>query len=330
MSLLFVSRIYAKSTIKRLQTFSAILPLIQPLSRAMSTQSQGFSKGQIHWVLDWDGTITQKDTLDTLVNIAASAKPDFPTFDRWKAVVDAYISDYTTSLEKLAPNGSLPTTIPQEKELLKALKPVEQRSLDRVAESRIFEGLTSKILKDGAEEAICSGDVVLRPGCTEFINCILNSDDSKLSILSVNWSRQFILFSLEAAGIHIPPASIFANELDGIDEGKASKGVVSPDGYMKIISSGDKLRCLDELREKGSTTIVYIGDSWPDIECLLTADLGICIRDEPVGSSQKKLADALQRLGVKCAKVQDSSGIDGLQVVWAQNFFEIKDQISKV
>jgi hypothetical protein len=125
----------------------------------MSTQNRTLKKGPVHWILDWDGTITKKDTLDALVNIAASAKPTFPTQERWKSVVDAYMSDYSATLEKFVPNGVLPTTIEEESQLLRDLKVVEQRSLDRVFESKIFERVTRETLEKGATKATEAGEV---------------------------------------------------------------------------------------------------------------------------------------------------------------------------
>jgi phosphoglycolate phosphatase-like HAD superfamily hydrolase len=289
----------------------------------MSTQNRTLKKGPVHWILDWDGTITKKDTLDALVNIAASAKPTFPTQERWKSVVDAYMSDYSATLEKFVPNGVLPTTIEEESQLLRDLKVVEQRSLDRVFESKIFERVTRETLEKGATKATEAGEVALRPGCVVLLQSVLALKDDKLHVLSVNWSRHFISSCLKANGAELDSDLIFANELDGIAEGEPSTGQISPDDHIKIISSGDKLRYLERMREENPAPIVYVGDSWTDIECLLAADLGICIRNEPMGSSQKKLAEALERLGVMCPHILDQSGAAQSQIVWAKDFTEI-------
>ncbi|KAF2033849.1 hypothetical protein EK21DRAFT_97964 [Setomelanomma holmii] len=293
----------------------------------MSTTRQLPPKGPIHWVLDWDGTITEKDTLDALVNIAASTKPNFPTHDRWKQVVDAYLDDYTATLEELAPRGMLPTTIEAEEKLLKDLKVVEQRSLNRVSESKIFEGLTGAQLEFGAKKAIEAGKVALRPGCVEFLQsfaCDAASKGDKLHILSVNWSQHFISSCLKTAGVDINTSVILANELDGIATGKPSSGQISPDGETTIIASDDKLRHLEYMRRSSSMPIVYVGDSWTDIECLLAADVGICIQDEPMGTSQKKLAGALGRVMVEYFPLLDSDERRHSRVASARDFMQIQ------
>ncbi|KAH4221611.1 hypothetical protein HBI06_160220 [Parastagonospora nodorum] len=279
-----------------------------------------------HFILDFDGTITQSDTLNTLVSIAASSKPTFPTQQRWKTVVDAYISDYTSTLEKLSP---LPTTVEGEKKLLRDLKVVEQRSLDRVFEARIFEGVTREMVEEGAERAVRGGEVKLRDGCVELLKSVLASGEDTLHVLSVNWSRHFIASCLKTAGVLVDPAVILANELEGIEEGRPSSGQISPDGSMKIVTSGDKLQYLEQMRQQGNARVVYVGDSWPDVECLLAADVAICIQDEPMGSSQRKLADALERLEVACPRILHCEVRDQSQVVWAKDFAEISTWVEK-
>lgn len=300
----------------------------------------------IHWILDWDGTITRRDTLDALVSISASSKPNSPVLDEWKRVSEAYMSDYTTTMKKLAPEGKLPETLEKERQVLLSLKSVEQASLDRVSSSGIFADLTKALLEEGARDVIGSKKVEIRKGFDEFLRFTQNRGHDGLNLLSVNWSCCFIDACLRAAGTPLQKSSIYANELDGIGSDSASHGHIGPRGGVEtsIISSGDKLEYMDQLREKYSesrnagidsrTPVVYVGDSWTDIECLLEADLGICIRDQPLGSSQKKLAERLESLGIHCPHLSVLSDADGRQVVWARDFAEIiawarKHEISK-
>jgi 2-hydroxy-3-keto-5-methylthiopentenyl-1-phosphate phosphatase len=289
----------------------------------------------IHWILDWDGTITRRDTLDALVSIAASSKPKSPVLDEWKRVSEAYMADYTAALEKLAPGGRLPTTIHEEHNLLKALESVEQKSLDRVSSSGIFAGLTRELIDEGAKSVVASGKVEIRRGYSQFLQHTQTRGHDNLHLLSVNWSRIFISSCLSAAGTPVQQGLIYANELDGIGKGLVSSGKISPDedAEIHVISSDEKLEYMTRLRRidceskdkslDSSPPIVYVGDSWTDIECLLKADLGICIRDEPMGSSQRKLAERLQSLGVRCSRLRDWRDTGEWQVVWARDFAEI-------
>lgn len=291
----------------------------------------------IHWILDWDGTITRRDTLNALVSMAAAVKPDSPILEEWKRVSEAYMSDYTTAMERLAPGGSLPKTLEEEKELLRALSKVEQASLDRVSSAGIFAGLARQLIDEGAKDLIESRKVELRTGFTAFIQLAQSRCQDSLDLLSVNWSRRFIGSCLAVTEAPVQRGSIYANELDGIENGQVSRGLISSgdDTKMSIISSGDKLSYFNRLRTQpcksaigyldSATPVVYIGDSWTDIECLLEADLGICIRDEPPSSSQKKLGERLEALGAQCRHISDWVQTDQQQVVWAKDFVEVKN-----
>lgn len=243
------------------------------------------------------------------------------------------MSDYTAALEKLAPGSSLPKTVAEERKLLKGLESVEQTSLDRVSESGIFAGLTRKLIDKGAKNVIASQQVELRKNFPQFLQHTQRRSQDQIHLLSVNWSRRFIDSCLRAAGAHVEERSIYANELDGIKADLPSTGRISPDGDadIKIISSSEKLEYMVRLRKEdvgssrdpGPRPIVYVGDSWTDIECLLEADLGICVRDDPMGSSQTKLAERLQDLGIDCPHLQDWRNADEWKVVWARDFTEI-------
>ena len=286
-----------------------------------------FDRGHpVHWILDWDGTITQKDTLDTLVGIAASTKPGFPTLHHWQRLSKAYVDEYAATLEQLVPNGLLPNTVQEEKQLLEQLKDVEAHSLSRVSSSGIFAGLTSQIIETGARQAIASSHVQLRNGFSSFLQGIQAKEHHSLVILSVNWSRHFIQSCLEASGSAVPSHAIFANELDNMCSVEPSAGLIVPsspvDGGL-ILSSGDKLERMQAIKGKK----VYVGDSWTDIDCILAADLGICMRDHSMGTSQKQLADALERLGIACPRLRDWQEVNNTSVAWAEDFTEIRDWI---
>ena len=294
----------------------------------MSTKAASFVKLRIHWILDWDGTITQHDTLDTLVSVAASTKPAFPTSDRWSQVTKAYLQDYTVTLDNLISGSRLPATVLEEKDLLHQLRAVEKRSLTRVSDSGIFTGLTRAKLDQGARSAFETRQIEMRNGFEGFFQYTQNriSQGDEFTILSVNWSRRFLASCLAASGSPVPLPNILCNELEGLDRDAPSTGRI----VSSIIASGDKLRELECLRGKDlssidNRTIVYIGDSWTDLEALLAADLGICIRSDPMGSAQQKLADALERLDIVCPRLSHwPKSDDEWRVVWVRDFEEIR------
>ncbi|KAF2854809.1 hypothetical protein T440DRAFT_243653 [Plenodomus tracheiphilus IPT5] len=308
---------------------SSYRPTPSPNS-SMSTKPPIRPTPPIHWVLDWDGTITQHDTLSTLVSVASSTKPSFPTSEHWSRVTKAYLKDYNNTLSRLASNGKLPSTLPEENKLLHHMRVVEERSLTRVSESGIFADLTWEDIHKGAGQAVRKQEVSLRTGYTAFYEEFVNQDTrqiDEITILSVNWSSHFIASCLSASHPSLPVPQILSNELEGLSPSiptTPSSGHILP----TIISSGDKLQQLQRLRSENgrSRPIVYVGDSWTDIEAILAADLGICIRDEPMGSSQRQLAEALERLGVECSRLGEGREREGEggRAAWASDWEEIR------
>ncbi len=292
-----------------------------------------FSPSQrIYWILDFDGTMTRHDTLDVLVNIAATTKPHDSILKRWKAVTQAYMNDYKTTLETLVSKGSMhePSSIESQRQLLKELEPVEHRSLARVHEGKIFTSLTKEQIHHGAKRAVMSGQVAFRP-CLDAIFRHAKIHGGQVNILSVNWSRCFIAGCLKAAGLELDAESILSNELDCIQHGTPSTGRIGPAGDNKamIVSSRDKLDKLERIKAKNAVSgntipIVYVGDSLTDWECLLAADLGICVRLDPISDSQKQLIIALQERSISCPRLSDWADCDEWKVAWVGDLDEIK------
>lgn len=246
----------------------------------------------------------------------------------WQRVSKAYVQEYAAALEQLAPDGALPNTVQEEKQLLSKLRDIEARSLSRVSSSGIFAGLTSQAVKMGAQQAIASRHVQLRNGFSAFLQGIQSQAHNDVAILSVNWSRHFIQSCLEASGATVPWHAILANQLDNMCSDEPSTGHIVPTNPVDrglILSSGDKLARMQEI--KGHK--VYVGDSWTDMECLLAADLGICIRDHPMGTSQKQLAHALERLGIACPRLSDCHELNNSRVAWATDFAEIQNWMER-
>lgn len=319
----------------------------------------------IDWYLDWDGTITIKDTLDTLVSIAAQKKPDVDVQTLWKHLGKAYYDDFSALHSEQMKHP--PTTLEGEKKFLRVIEAAEIRSVDRVSDSGIFSGLVSADISQGAARALGSNEVQIRPGFSEFLSLISPNGSGEtfqgdLAILSVNWSARFIEECLRAARLgpklQKTRLSIRANELENLglkvepfrcaerDDSQINPGgkdgwsetpstgriVPGPGMHSRIVFSHDKLEVFSKPEASNTqdkpAPKVYIGDSWTDLECLLAADLGICIRDDPMTSTQQKLADSLQRLGVECRRLQDlldssEPETDECSVVWVQDFREV-------
>lgn len=344
----------------------------------------------LHVILDWDGTLTKKDTLAEVGSVAYQRPNPPPDLPPWSFFVDAYVDDYTAQQANYKPSISSRKTLREERAWLASLKPIETRSVRRVEASLLFKGITLSDVHATAVKAIESKSIQLRPGWLNLLRHLRgapvfstsasstsetqNQTRSRVSILSVNWSKQFIRSVLRTAlsraptktpSLRFPPSDlsltassasssapvapstsaflpdpldsyvltmeIVANEISALLSPSGSDGRLSKsDDDVGIRVAGDKLarlpeRCrkrLDALTVSSSSkmtgivdvegevdesapAVVYVGDSTTDLECLLAADVGICVRDEPMGSSQRELAETLERVGVKCVRLRE-------------------------
>ena len=200
-------------------------------------------------------------------------------------------------------------------------------------ESKIFEHVTKQQIIHGAKQAIATGAVEFRSNLVSAVFNHAKRYTGKVNILSVNWSRYFIAACLEAAGMRLDGNAILSNELEGVEQGRPSTGrIVSAAGDEMIVSSGDKQRVLSSIKDGNEASfrglpIVYVGDSWTDLECLLVADLGICVRDDSLSHSQKQLADALERMDIQCPRLSDWTSCNEWNVVWVEGMEEIEQWV---
>lgn len=345
-----------------------------------------------HLICDFDGTLTKKDTMSLVGQVAyqqhaRSNRKDPPTLPPWSRLVNAYMDDYTAHQSAYSPKTEDRQAILQEREWLYSLAPIENKSVRRVESSGLFKGVTSKDVAMTVREAIESGELQLRNGWFDLFRRAkdgpgpqsgFKSEDptveignltyaSKVSILSVNWSEHFIRCTLSENIARQQPNPhaehsdywtsfaqnmyILANEISGLHTPEGGDGSLTKKDSTGIRTSSDKLRQLPERCRRpfgatemepseteiddGGRDVVYIGDSTTDLECLLAADFGFCIRDEPMGSGQRELAETLQRLGVKVLHVSQQLGgrsehSERWVVYWARDLQEIADVLPGV
>ncbi|KAF2440852.1 hypothetical protein P171DRAFT_434601 [Karstenula rhodostoma CBS 690.94] len=267
-------------------------------------------KRPVMLVLDWDGTLTKKDTLH-LVSAIGYERNRGANLRPWDNIVQVYISDFTKHKRRYAPAAELrkagKRAVKMETKWLDSLKGVETRSIDRVQKAGIFKGVTNQDVHSAATSAFQDEKMQLRPGWRKLLMHQRGSAVEPLvSILSVNWSATFIRACIEAA-LSGSPASdatimnsipVYANELPLVE------GLLD----SCICTSTDKLAKFKEVRgRKGSNFVVYVGDSATDFNCLNAADVGICVRDDPMGSSQQELKETLDRLGFETLRLSSEA-----------------------
>jgi thiamine phosphate phosphatase / amino-HMP aminohydrolase len=307
------------------------------------------TKRSINLVLDWDGTITRKDTMFAMAEIASARDSRLgnssSTAKQWEGFGKAYMDDFAEHQERYVPDLADRLDRTAESAWLKGLDVIEAQSVERVKDSGFFQGVERADVTQAANDLYSTGQVSFRPGWDRLFRRAQKiahgpSSAINLSILSVNWSEAFIRASLKAAANsnkgdtesvsveQVDSLQILANEIDGLDNKIGSSGRLNVDLRPSIRTSFDKLQ---HLKLDPDSMNVYAGDSATDFDCLLAADIGICIRDEPIGSSQRLLADTLARLKLKVVRVTDSERPEDLEqprLFWARDLGEVDDFLS--
>ncbi|OTB00044.1 hypothetical protein M426DRAFT_324623 [Hypoxylon sp. CI-4A] len=274
--------------------------------------------------LDFDGTITAKDTVGELANFAlgvrASEGKDLKK--EWDGVVSAYVDDHSAHVNTYDPRAHARSLPEHEIAFLRELKSVETRSLGRINDCGLFRDISPTRFREAGRELVRRGLVKLRPGFAEFVRRRTTREEEgwRVWVLSVNWSSAFIA---GACG-DLPGVRVIANDIreDGTIVGP---GVLNPDGTKEprnLTNSRDKLEAMEAvLAAEGlaAKPSVYFGDSTTDLECLLAVDQGFVIADKEDSS----LLTTLRRIGKDVPHVRDSSTTNKL--AWTSNYEDIPD-----
>ncbi|GAB1311416.1 hypothetical protein MFIFM68171_01626 [Madurella fahalii] len=280
--------------------------------------------------LDFDGTITQQDTLNTLVSLAlAHRNPRAPSPElsaRWRAIVRDYVADHAAHVEAYSPPAHLRRTLAQELDFLESLAAVEGRSVGRVGGAGLFAGLEGRDLEGLGRAAVSSSWVVrLRKGFGRFVERMGGAGGWDIGVVSVNWSGRFIKGVVESGC----PASGHAGRAFKLMEDRiVANGIGFPGGEIKgpkelggepLLTAGDKLRAIKSLRERmEEEKVVYFGDSTTDLACLVEADFGLVMAKE---EEESKLLRTLKRVGFDVPHVDQWR--EGRGLAWARDFDEV-------
>ncbi|TLD23092.1 hypothetical protein PspLS_07381 [Pyricularia sp. CBS 133598] len=285
-------------------------------------------------VLDFDGTIIAKDSINCLGEFGVSHQQKRRRHDltsTWQQIVSDYLADHKKHVSAYSPAEADRLTHDDERAFLHSLQHVDVKSLARVADSRLFEGCTATDLYGAGQEAVRTGKVAARGGFAEFVAAMRGAGAS-LSILSVNWSASFIRGVLSQCG-GVVIDDVVSNE-------------ITADGKIGCLGDGDEagtpmmtsLHKLQALRarsaapssedETGPRTTIYFGDSTTDLECLLAADIGIVMANDENSS----LLRALARLGFDTPHALDATSRPQhvpttvgtrRRLAWAKSFTEV-------
>lgn len=324
------------------------------LLRTMATSKPG-ERLPIHLMLDFDGTITNRDTMFAYGAIADARdvrlgrKPTGP--ETFKGFGTAWMDDYTVHEQNYLPKQQGRKDIREEIAWLSSLAKVETASAARVEESGFFRHVTKDDIQRASESLLRNGQVTFRNGWERLFSksgphqpghiSDYTQPDLHISINSVNWSETFIRATMKNAAHRanldqevstiIEGMAITANDLEGLENPDGASGRLNSDGSSSTRTADDKHRNLVSSYHKDMHN-VYVGDSPTDLRCLIAADLGICVRNDPMSSSSKELADVFARTGYKVTHVSNCNSWSDQcfkdeqgGLLWANNFEEIVD-----
>ncbi|KAK7430878.1 hypothetical protein QQZ08_002668 [Neonectria magnoliae] len=261
----------------------------------------------MYLVFDFDGTITQKDTIGVLADSAIAYQKHHRGEDlqaEWDQVVRSYADDFQRYGRDHPVPAEQRKCAEDEVRFLSGMKDVEEASLRRVADSQVFAGLDAEKLTRAGQDAVTSGKVKIREGFGDLLS-LVEDRGWDACVVSVNWSRAFI------EGVLLPHRiRVIANEphADGSITGPEFLGGRMTNGH-------EKRSALAHVATDKQKRVVYFGDSTTDMECLLEG--GIVIADDE-GSS---LMRTLRRVGEPVPHVGEREA--GSTLMWARDFREV-------
>lgn len=252
---------------------------------------------KLHLILDFDGTITTADTTSTIGSrLLTEAQKRGANTKSMQYYTDRYMQDHqiwkAAQTRRLEECGSVEEIV----DFVSEVREVERGSFARVREG-VLSGGMEEFVKDEARrndfmlgcgrEAVRSGEVAIRD--LEALRRLLrvaSEGRNAWGIVSVSWSKRFILGALIEAGL-IPIEGKDAM----VERIRCNEILAPPQRYdeagrpVTICCARDKLDAMEGLlaewkrsqHDSADTIVVYVGDSSTDIGCLARAHVGCYI-----------------------------------------------------
>jgi thiamine phosphate phosphatase / amino-HMP aminohydrolase len=281
--------------------------------------------------LDFDGTITARDTIGELAKAALRIQSErgIDLARQWDDVVKSYVREYDEHVDEYHIKEEDRRQPEAEIEFLREMKTVELRSLDRINECAVFKGISEDDMWRAGRQVVQDGSVSVRPGFKKFVQRRVK-EGWRLWVISVNWSTAFIEGVLDCGDIHVianhirEDGTIVGPEILNAPQRPGS----SPKEHRNLTNSGDKLDAMRGVLQRDGVDKApsfYFGDSITDLECLLYAMYGIVVAD---GEGEKsKLLQTLRRIGKDVPRTRETEAlVHGL--TWAVDFEEVDGFVS--
>ncbi|KAH6660609.1 HAD-like domain-containing protein [Truncatella angustata] len=275
--------------------------------------------------LDFDGTITVRDTIGELAKAALRIQSDrgLDLDKEWDGVVKAYMRDYDRHVDEFHIKEQERCQPEQEVEFLREMKNVELESLDRINGCKVFENVSEEDLWRAGKQYVRDGTVRVRPGFGKFVQKRIK-EGWRIWVISVNWSTAFIEGVLDCGDIHV-----IANHIrqDGTVVGPEIINNTGAGGIRNLTNSCDKLDVMKAVLQRDGVDKApsfYFGDSITDLECLLNAMYGCVIADGE--GEDSKLLQTLRRIGKDVPRTRETQALVH-SLTWAEDFEEVDKSI---
>ncbi|KHN95300.1 HAD-like domain protein [Metarhizium album ARSEF 1941] len=261
-------------------------------------------------VLDFDGTVTQKDTIGELARAAIDLqrhRTGRHLQAAWDDAVQAYLRDCESYRASFDPPEASRKDAAAEARFLAGLKDAEEASLSRVSQTGIFAGLQRDDFFQMGVDAVLSGRVAETEGFQELMRSA-ERKGLKVDVVSVNWSRAFI-----QGVLHPRRLDVAAND---VSENGDIKGPQTSGG-TRITTSRDKLDALRRVTQADGP-VWYFGDSVTDLQCLLYSR-GVVIAED----ATSPLLRTLSRIGIDVPHVANPRNRENTKLFWARDFRQV-------
>ncbi len=247
-------------------------------------------------ITDFDETISERDTISTLVHTAADnrahEKEEF--LAAWQEMVQWFLTRYHRVCD--AWQNHRHSLV----DFLKSFEELETASIQRVMAKGFLEGLT----KEGLRTV---GRNVTKKAGVDRVLSAMRADGVAVEILSANWSEALIQGATEDLC-----DQIITNSLTYDAAGRSTGNI-----HLHVVSARDKLRKFrlrkknppnpDEIGDGGVTRTLYIGDSISDFLAILDADLGVLIGQNPTAMQ------TIERFRLPTQRLQEETRFDSSQ-----------------
>ena len=320
-------------------------------------------KPRIQLVLDFDGTITTEDTTAVIGGrcitkareLAANGLSLDQLPNNMRYYSDLYFQQYKDWKDSAASMPVERRTIDEEASYLSQSRQVELDSFLRVRSAVLGvsggigdlehdTGLRNKTMMVEGCEAVRTGEIKIRdPKALKSLIAKAGDGSNRWGIVSVSWSRRFILGALLEGGLIDQgneddfSKNIKANEL------LAPLATTGDHGANVICSAMDKRDALGRLladwnindrAEQSAAITIYVGDSSTDIGCLGHSSIGCYFCED---STKDHVVQTLNRLGVNCMllskleSITEARNKDEQQrtIYLIQGFEELDDWLSR-